>query len=93
MHHDGHPKTQQQNGNLFGLSLCPVSLSPPTSPVLGSAQACASAAHRMRARGCRGEGTERRQEVPSRRLEGNGGGIEAVEESGSRGGGCGAGDG
>ena len=67
MHHDGRPRLSNNTGTSLASFSLRLSLPPPTSPVLGSAKACASAAHRMRARGCRGEGTERRLEVPSRR--------------------------
>ena len=87
MHHDGRPPLSNRRGtslaSLFLFLFVSVSPAPPTSPVLGSAKACASAAHRIRARGCRGEGTERRLEVPSKALESTGGGIEAVERAGA----------
>ena len=85
MHHDGRSRLSNRTGTSLASLFLFVSVSPapPTSPVLGSAKACASAAHRMRARGCRGEGTERRLEVPSKALESNGGGIEAVERAGA----------
>lgn len=55
----------------------------PASSAAGSAQTCASVATQRRTRGCRGQRTERRLEVPSRRTMATLEGIEDVERPGA----------